>query len=712
VDDAVWLQHGDRLDVGRACIDVAVAGAVLSLLVRRPGDAPPTAAGSPQSPRIALRARPPAWRGLSLVLLVVFAVLVCAAVAVFVSGAVSVQATPAPERVRVTGALPVVALGSRYLLLPGSYQVRIEKTGYRTVEAPVQVARGGHVELSVALERLPGRVRFTTTPQAGVLVSVDGEVLGQTPLDTLSIAAGSRRLRAEADRYQPWEGTLEVVGMGREQRVPIALTPAWAAVRLTSEPAGAEVRIDDAVLGTTPLTVDLLDGEHTVEVRKKGYRTQTATIGVVANEAQEVAPFTLEAADARLRVETEPPGASVTVDGRFAGRAPLELTLRPGRERVIGATRAGHAAASRTVDLGPDERRTLRLSLAPRTGVVFVTVDPPDATLSVDGAPRGPATGRHELSATRHEIAIHRKGYVPYRGTLTPRADAVQRLDVVLKSAVQSLPSALRTGEGQAMVLVRPGPVRMGASRREPGARANEALRDVVLRRPFYLSLHEVSNAQYRRFAPSHATRTTAGVSVNAEEAPVAGVTWAQAARYLNWLSRKDGLPPAYEERGDDVFPVDPPTTGYRLPSEAEWAFTARKAGRSAEAKYPWGGVFPPPVGAGNYADRSAMGVLPEVIAGYDDGFAGSAPVGRFDANPVGVFDIGGNVAEWCQDWYAARPDTTGQVDPLGPAKGRHHVVRGSSWRDAGISELRLSRRDYSDAARDDLGFRFVRYAQ
>jgi formylglycine-generating enzyme required for sulfatase activity len=712
VDDAVWLAHGDRIEVGRACIDVAVVGPVLSLVARRTGEAPATGDVSPQTPRIALRARPSGSRSLRLALLAAFAVLLCAALAVFVSGGVSVQVTPAPDGVRVTGALPAVALGTRYLVLPGPYRVRVEKAGYRTVEAPVEVARGGHVELSLALEKLPGRVRIATTPEAGVRLYVDGEILGETPLDTAAIDAGSRRLRAEAHRYQPWEGTIEVEGMGRGQHVAVDLIPAWAVVSLRSVPPGAEVWIDGNRAGTTPLTTDLLDGEHAVQLRKQGYRTVDATVGVVANEAQEVPPFVLEEADATLRVETEPPGASVTLDGRFTGRAPLELDLRPRRRYAIRASRAGHADATHRVELDPEERRTLRLTLAPRTGVVFVTVDPPDALLLVDGTPLGPATGRHEVSATRHEIVIQKEGYVPHRTTLSPRANAVQRLDVVLQSTLKALPARLRTGEGQAMVLVRPGRVRMGASRREPGARANEALRDVALKRPFYVALHEVTNAQYRRFTPSHTTRTTAGVAVNAEEAPVAGVTWAQAARYLNWLSRKDALPPAYEERGDDVVPIHPPTTGYRLPSEAEWAFVARKAGRAGEAKYPWGGAFPPLAGAGNYADLSARGVLPEVIAGYDDGFAGSAPVGRFDANPVGVFDLGGNVAEWCHDWYAARPEGAGQVDPLGPAKGRHHVVRGSSWRDASISELRLSRRDYSDAARDDLGFRFVRYAQ
>ena len=85
-----------------------------------------------------------------------------------------------------------------------------------------------------------------------------------------------------------------------------------------------------------------------------------------------------------------------------------------------------------------------------------------------------------------------------------------------------------------------------------------------------------------------------------------------------------------------------------------------------------------------------------------------------FAARPGGFHDLGGNVAEWMHDYYAVYPGQADRPvkDPSGPVSGDHHVVRGSSWRHGGITELRLSYRDYSRVARPDLGFRVARYAQ
>ena len=154
-------------------------------------------------------------------------------------------------------------------------------------------------------------------------------------------------------------------------------------------------------------------------------------------------------------------------------------------------------------------------------------------------------------------------------------------------------------------------------------------------------------------------------------------------------------------------------TNGYRLPSEAEWVYAARIAGRSDTARYPWGDGFPPTGKAGNFADAQIADTLANVVTGYNDGYRASAPVGSFSAQAAGFNDLGGNVAEWIHDVYAI-PSANGstQTDPLGPQSGDNYVIRGASWAQSKIAELRLSRRDYGQAGRDDVGFRLARYAE
>jgi formylglycine-generating enzyme required for sulfatase activity len=190
-------------------------------------------------------------------------------------------------------------------------------------------------------------------------------------------------------------------------------------------------------------------------------------------------------------------------------------------------------------------------------------------------------------------------------------------------------------------------------------------------------------------------------------------VTWQDAAEYCNWLSQQEGLPPAYQSQGGKLAPVQPATVGYRLPTEAEWEWAARANRDGSLRKYPWGDVLPVPAGAGNFGDRRAQPLLQTVLADLDDGYPATAPTGSFAANALGFHDLGGNVAEWTTDLYTVQPASSASaVDPMAAAPGNMHVIRGSSWRHATVTELRAAFRDSGNGRRDDVGFRIARYAE
>lgn len=230
--------------------------------------------------------------------------------------------------------------------------------------------------------------------------------------------------------------------------------------------------------------------------------------------------------------------------------------------------------------------------------------------------------------------------------------------------------------------------------------------------RLFYLSNTEVSNAEFRQFAANHSSGEFEDHNLDSDDQPVVGVTWEEAAQYCNWLSKKDGLPAFYRLEMGKVVGFNPVATGYRLATEAEWAWASRPDhGAETRLRFPWGNAFPPPDRHGNYADRSASHLVGRVVFGYNDNYIVSAPVKTFPADAHGIYDLAGNVAEWVHDYYEI-PSTERSKDPLGPESGEYHVIRGSSWMHGTITDLRLTFRDYGSDGRPDLGFRIARFAE
>jgi formylglycine-generating enzyme required for sulfatase activity len=292
-----------------------------------------------------------------------------------------------------------------------------------------------------------------------------------------------------------------------------------------------------------------------------------------------------------------------------------------------------------------------------------------------------------------------------------------QKIETTLLTPEQTrmaaTPTNIRSKVDQPLKLMPIGSFTMGSPRREPGRKANEAQRDVQFKRPFYVGVSEVTNGQFRKFKSEHRSGIIGQHTLDLDNQPVVGVTWQDAALFCNWLSQQEGLPPAYANNNGRMVPVQPLTTGYRMPTDAEWEWVARFEGNGKFRRFPWGDALPVAPRSGNYADVTARLIVQDVIPDYDDGYAAAAPTGKFPANALGLFDIGGNVAEWVHDYYTVSADSGAvAVDPAGPADGKQHVIRGSSWKQSSVTDLRLSARSFGESLANDVGFRVARYAE
>jgi formylglycine-generating enzyme required for sulfatase activity len=608
-------------------------------------------------------------------------------------------------------------LGQRYLMRTGSYQLTLRNEGYHDTVTRLLVSEEQSQTHPFVMRKLPGIVSFDSANLSEARIRIDGVDIGRTPLVNVEVEPGEHQLSISKDRYLDFGETITIEGRTVEQSFSANLEPAWATVSLTTTPSGADVLVDGELIGSTPINAEIIQGQRNLVLKLAGHKAWQEEFDVLAGEDFSVPLVELTPADGLLFIQSNPTAASVTIGDEFKGLTPLEVALPPGQKHELTFFKNGYNSSSISIQTQANEERELNIDLEPILMTVSVKAQPDDAELYVDGEFRGLANQTIELMAASQQIEIRKAGFIPYSTEFTSRPGLEQIISVSLKSLEQArleqIKPVIVSAAGQALKLFYPGAFTMGASRREAGRRPNENLRDIKLERPFYLGNREVTNAEFRLFNAEHSSGTLEGLTLDNEAQPVVRITWDQAALFCNWLSDQESLPHFYEVAGEDVVGFNAESTGYRLPTEAEWAWAARTDGSGNQLKYSWGDTIPPAENSGNFADITAQSYLGQIMFDYNDGYLATAPVASFDANQYELYDMSGNVSEWVHDFYGAVGAIGGvEVDPLGPSEGQFHTIRGSSWAHGSVTELRLSFRDFGEEVRDDVGFRIARYLE
>ncbi len=235
----------------------------------------------------------------------------------------------------------------------------------------------------------------------------------------------------------------------------------------------------------------------------------------------------------------------------------------------------------------------------------------------------------------------------------------------------------------QDMALIPAGSFMMGS---EDGFDSEKPVHEVYLD-AFYMDKYQVTVAKFKAFIEA------TGYKTDAEKAghsyAYEGTRWVQK-KGIHWQHNAKGELVAPNDMNHPVIHVSwndaqayARWTGKRLPTEAEWEYAARSGAKGY--KYSWGNEAPRGKKGGNIADEALKRVFKDwaVWEGYDDGFVYTAPVGSFEPNEFGLYDMTGNVWEWCEDWYEenyykGRPNL--DRNPKGPSTGQLRVLRGGSW--------------------------------
>lgn len=235
-------------------------------------------------------------------------------------------------------------------------------------------------------------------------------------------------------------------------------------------------------------------------------------------------------------------------------------------------------------------------------------------------------------------------------------------------------------------VLVNKGIFSMGS---EAGQADEKPIRDVTISKELIVSKYEVSNRAFNTLM-TRKNNNLLNYDFQKQNFPISNVTWFDAITYCNKLSKVYNLTPAYSITftSDTSVIFDPSSNGWRLPSESEWEYLCK---------------------AGTNNDISGTGQIDQMAWYAVNSGMNAHTLGTKAANQFGLYDMHGNVWEWCWDWYSETyyKENINQ-DPLGPNTGTKHVLRGGSCED-GFSYCRSSNRRFIGKNLEHVGFRIVR---
>ena len=621
------------------------------------------------------------------------------------------------------GLFPSFKIGGRYLLRSGEYEISIQNEGYVSMNNETLIIdENESQDRMFDLSRLPGKIVFTTNPGVDFDLYVDDSEVSKATPET-SISAGNRKIELRFDRYFPIEKEIFVNGKGEIQEYSFDLEPSWADVSISTEPVDVGIFNGNERLGNTPSTIQLIQGKNTLSLRKSGYKDYEIQLDIVAQDSVSLESLILSRLDVPLEIMSEPEGASININDEYRGLTPMEIMLEPLVEHKILISKPGYKDINNQLRLDTIESlsskgknsEVLDYFLEEILGQVsFVGTDGAKVYRSDDLI--GVIPFDIEMISEEQILKVKKDGLVTQEIKMTPNPNYPQKIEVKLlneeQTVLAAIPKTLKTSQSQEMKLILPGSFVMGTPRRSQGRLSNENERLVEITKPFYIGTKEVTNNEFRAFKPKHTSGAEMFRELSNGMHPTVMVTWSDAAAYCNWLSEKESLVPAYENIDGQYKLKQPITNGYRLPTEAEWEWVSRYNGGAGEQRYPWGDSMPPIEESGNYADESTESLLTNVLKDYWDGYPVTAPSGRFYPNKIGIYDLGGNVAEWVSDYYAVptRQLRLVEKDPSGPADGTARVIKGSSWRDSSLTKLRFAYRDYGTQGRLDVGFRIARY--
>ena len=576
-------------------------------------------------------------------------------------GIVDTKQTPGEVWVWVPRAARKITIKHPKLGVLRDYYYPVEIEAERTYEMVLTTAK---IETIVKEEVTQQYLIFELEPKNATLevndqlwsVDADGTALQFVDLGTYTY-------RVRAANYETDAGvvTVDDPDPDHPKTVKVKLKSNFAEVTLTVD-ADAEIWVNNDKKGVRSWTGSLGKGTYKIECKQKGHETSLTTKEITA--AMNGQTITLSAPVpiyGSLNVESTPIGATIYIDGKEIGKTPRYINEVLIGQRALRLMKEGYEEYSETVSLAKGERKHVKATLTTSGRDVRFVCSAPYSQLKIDGQNMGSASSTYKLQDGRHSIFVTADGYHDFSGYVEVDANA-NYFTIDMRPETKDEETFTVNGASFTMKLVEGGTFKMGATS-EQGSDAGDYEKPVhnVTLSSYYIGETEVTQALWKAVMGTTVSQQRDKADKSwplrgeGNNYPMYYISWNDCQEFIRKLNQKTGK-------------------NFRLPTEAEWEYAARGGKTGKGYKY----------AGSNTIDN---------VAWYNQttNDNGTKPVKTKSPNELGLYDMSGNVSEWCSDWYG-NYSSGSQTNPQGSSSGLHRVLRGGSWRDD-ARDCRVSRR-------------------
>jgi formylglycine-generating enzyme required for sulfatase activity len=542
---------------------------------------------------------------------------------------------------------------------PGAYTYSIEAPLFHTSTGKV-IITDNNVQLDVILESASGYIYVSCLPEEGAKVLIDGKMLNAiTPCKSLPLSSGEHIVQVFKEFHQQ---AIQQVSVEDEKttNVIFALQPNFGTVSIKSI-SNSTILVNGQPKGSGSWSGPLNAGMYTIEAHLNNYRNVKEEIEVEKGETKmfdlKLVPIT-----SSLAVNSTPSGANILIEGKNYGVTPKTIDNLLIGDYYVQLVKEGYVTTSNKISIQEGNNSAVNsiLSIGRK---VKISTNPTNCNLMIDGVDVGPSPYSGTLSFGSHTLHASQNNQKAERIINVLSEDGVGTFELSLSPAPK-LAATSRTNIKVDMIFVKGGTFKMGNN--AESQLSEYPIHDVTVS-DFYMQTTEMTQFLWKIVMGSNPSK------FKGDDLPVESVSWNVVQEFILKLNSLSG-------------------NKYRLPTEAEWEYAAG------------GGQY---IGT-NFSGTNINAEVGDFAWTLENSNEKSHPVGLKKPNKLGLYDMTGNVWEWCSDWlgiYSSGP----QTNPTGSSTGTRRSNRGGSWR-FNISESTLHVRGGYDPGsfNNRIGFRLV----